>query len=364
MARFELTLGRPFFLSIQSELSEKKLGQRVLQELDRARKNFTLAEKLDFQLNVGSKPWSVNSSACFYCVGNTKCDQHGNCGRTIIPAYAVFYGNVEETIKSGRLCWSDRPLTKVKRKQNYSTIYVGISPYWSKGLKQWDSAWGTPSTYAPYPIPSFLYYGLANYTITVVIKRPQKIITQIIFSPPLGRTLSYKETVRMLRLVKRIISIVDLEIGTLIQTGVPSLALPLTLLGQLDLSAIYGLLQVVPSIILTSYDLDRGCPKNPRGYEEFSTTEILEFYKRLGPFFWNFRELLIDLIKATKREEFKTDIFSILLDLSFSIKNRDVHRFNNAILKIRSLSNKENFPRVRLLGHKEIFIIQKTIGIS
>jgi len=361
LARFELTLGRPTFLRIQSKLSEKELGQRVLHELERATRNFTLAERLRFRLNVGSRKWQVNPSACFYCRGTARCNQHGKCGYTVIPAYAVFYGNVKEAIKYGQIHWNVKPLTKVKGKPNHGAIYVGISPYWSKGLKQWDNAWATPSTYAPYPIPSFLYYSLASYTITVTIGKPQNVFTQILFSPPLGRMLSHEETVRTLMLVRRIISIVDLEADAIIRTGFPTLTLPLTLLGHLDLSAIHELLRVIPSIILTDYDLGRGCPKNPRGYEEFSTAEVLEFYKRLGPFFWNFRAMLIDLIRVARREEFRTRIFDILMDLSMAIKNGDIHRFNDALLKVQSLSKERGVHHVHYPNRKEVFTIQKAI---
>lgn len=361
LARFELTLGRPIFLRVQSKLPERELGQRVFHELEKATRSFMIAERLTFRLNVGNREWLVSRRACFYCTSKAECDRCGNCGRIVIPAYAVFCASVEKAIQCGRFCWDTRPLTKVKGKPDHDTIYVGISPYWSKGLKRWDRSWGSPSTYAPYPIPSLLYYGLAIHAIVITVGKPQNILTQIFLSPPLGRELPHEETIRALRLVKRVINMVDLEIGTIIRARLPTLTLPLALLGQLDIPAIHELLKVAPSIVLINYDLGPGYPKNPRGYEEFSTTEVLEFYKRLGHFFWNFKAMLMDLIGAARREEFWTEISNVLMNLSLSIKNQDLQHFNDALLKVQSLSKEKGFPHVRHLERKEVFATQMAI---
>jgi len=364
LARFELTLGRPIFLRVQSKLPERELGQHIFHELEKATRSFMMAERLAFRLNVGNIEWIVSHWPCFYCIGKAECDRRGNCGRIVVPTYAVFCASVEKAVKCGRFRWDARPLTKVKGKPDRDTIYVGVSPYWSKGLKRWNHSWGSPSTYASYPIPSLLYYGLATYAIIITVGKPQNVLAQIFFSPPLGRQLPHEETVRTLRLVKRIINMVDLEIGTIIRARLPILTLPLALVGQLDIPAVHELLRVAPSIILTNYDLGPGYPKNPRGYEEFSTTEVVEFYKRLGPFFWNFKAMLMDLIGAARREEFWAEISNVLMDLSLSIKNRDLHRFNDALLKVQSLSKEKGFPHVRHLERKEVFVTQMAIRAS
>lgn len=365
-AHLKLALGRPVFLEIRSKLSEKKLGERVRKELKNAMTSFTLAERLAFRLNVGNMPWQVDPNICFQCIGKgEKCNRRGNCGRIVIPAYAVFCGNVEMTIKYEQFCWDVEPLRKVRGDlKDYSTIYVGLSPYWSKGLRRWDAAWLQPSTYAPRPIPSLLYYGLAYYAITMSVKKPQNTFTQILFSPPLGMELSHSETVQVVKLIKRIINIAELETRAIIRAGLPILIFPLALVGQLDLPAIHELVRVAPSIILTSYDLDRGYPKNPRGYEELNTMEILEFYERLGRFFWSFRSMLRDLTKTvrrTKLEKFRTRIFDILMDLTMSIKNRDIYRFNDALLKVQSLNKEELSPKIHFLRHEEVLAVQSAI---
>lgn len=367
-ALFELNLGRQVFLRAKTRLPEEDLAREVLSELERMTRSYKVAERLSFLLNVG-KEWKVEPDACRYCGGKRKgCDQSGGCGKVAVPAYAVFYKAVKEASVRRQLRWNPNPLLKAKKKQGYDTIYIGVSPYWSKGLRQWDGGWEESSTSAPYPITSLLYYGLANYVINVAqLDKKPGVLTQILFAPPLGVELAHEKAVRATSLVKRAVNIIYLEVDDLMRRAEPPiLALPLILLGQLDLPAIRELLEISPplSIIIVGYDMERGYPLNPRGYEEFATAEVLEFYGSLGPLFWKFRRMLNKLIEmACKREQFKARILDILIDLSMAIKSRNLSRFNDAILKLQSL-NKEELPAELFIpcpDRKEIFAMQRSI---
>ena len=360
--KFEVTFGRETFLSIKSKMPGKKLGERMLLKLGDNSRRFSIADKLNFFVNIGNMSWSVKPFVCIYCMGKSGCNFHGYCGKTNIPAYAVFSGYIDKAMKHFSFPWNPKPLSKTVSKKErdlyYATLYVGVSPYWSKGLKVWDKGkWTSPSTYILHPILPLAYYGLANYAINTKVN---DMLTQLMFSPPIGRTLLHSEAIKLLALVRRIINIINLEMHEIFRLALPAIVLPLSLLCLLDIPAAYMLYQIVPSLLLINYDLGRGCPKNPRGYEEFSLADTLEFYKGLGEHFWGFRRMIGDLINAARREQYRSQIFSILIELALSIKNREPSYLNNALIKVQSL--RKEMKTIYALRDAEVLAAHKALS--
>jgi hypothetical protein len=357
--QFEVALGWESFLRIRSELSSKELGRGIFRELKRSSKSFSIADKLNFSVNVGGRKWSVEQSTCIYCAGKRACEYNGDCGFTIIPAYAVFSYYVDESVKFASFPWSLNPISKKPKERNlYGTLYVCISPYWSKGLRNWDRGrWEEPSTYVKHPILPLAFYGMVNYAVNVMMRKPN-VLFQLIFSPPLGRILSHVEAVELLSLIKRIIITTSLEMRRIFRLELPTMTLPLSLLSLLDIPAIYMLYEIMPSILFINYDIDRGAPKNPRGYEELSLAYILEFYKQLGRYFWSFRSLVNDLLNIAERKQYRSQVFNILTELALGIKNKESSYINDAIAGIWSLQKKEAKIQVHVPGAREIVAIQ------
>ena len=360
--RFKVTFGQEIFLSIKSKMPNKKLGESMLLKLGDNSKRFSIADKLNFFVNIGNVSWSVKPFVCIYCTGKRGCNFRGYCGEVSIPAYAVFSGYIDKAMEHFSFPWDPKPLSKTPSKKErdlYATLYVGVSPYWSKGLRVWDGGkWRPPSTYVVHPILPFAYYGLANYTINAKVEA-NNTLTQLMFSPPMGRILLHPEAIKLLALVRRIINIINLKMHEIFRLALPSIVLPLSLLSLLDIPAIYTLYQIVPSLLLINYDLGRGYPINPRGYEEFSLADTLEFYKGLGKHFWSFRRMVDDLINAARREQYRSQIFSILIEIALGIKNREPSYLNNALARIQSL--RKEIKRIYVLGDAETLAVHKAL---
>jgi len=359
--RFEVMLGRENFLSVESKMPSEELGERMILKLRDNSRRYSIADRLKFFVNIGNMSWHVEPFVCIYCTGKRGCNFQGNCGKTNIPTYAVFSGYINRALKYFFFPWSSRPISKTVSKNErdlyYATLYVGVSPYWSKGLKVWNEGrWRSPSTYVIHPILPFTYYGLANYAINA---RVENTLTQLIFSPPMGRTLSHLAAIRLLALVKRIINIINLEMHEIFQLALPVMVLPLSLLCLLDIPAICMLHQITPSILLINYDLGRGCPKNPRGYEEFSLADTLEFYRQLGEHFWGFKRMINDLIRIARRNQYKSQVFSILVELALSIKNREPSYLNNILVRIQSL--RKEVKAIYVLRDDEVLAAHKAL---
>jgi len=354
--RFEITLGREIFLKIRSEIPAEKLGERMLLTLRENSRSFTVADGLNFPLNVGSMRWFVRPSVCFYCLGKKGCNSRGECGKTNIPAYAVLNNWIDKAIECFSFPWKPKPITKTKSKKKrdlYSTAYVGITPYWSKGERIWDSGkWRDPPTKVVYPVLPFALYGMALY---VLKKKVGDVLVQLFFSPPFGKILVHKEAIKLLALIKRIVNIANLTMGELFRLETPLVSLPLLLPCLLDVSAIYMLYEIMPSMLFVNYDMKRGYPVNPRGYEEFSLADVIEFYKQIGEHFWSFRSMITDLLRiATRREQYRSLIFSILIELALSIKNREPSFLNNALIKVQSLRKEVKGVKVHTLKSDEV----------
>ncbi|MEM2914642.1 MAG: hypothetical protein QXH91_04495, partial [Candidatus Bathyarchaeia archaeon] len=207
-ATFEWTPGRDVILTLHSVYPD--IIKRMLIVLKECYKSITLADRLNFWINIGggkSKQWVVDPIACFYCggkEGKNPCDRNGNCGAVNIPAYSVLFKNLSEvdTIEWDKV----KVLTKNKResyKKGYKTLYIGLSPYWSKGIRQWDSQWdGSPSTYVPPQVQILILYGLAHYSIISLADT----LIELIFPPPFGRFIEHKKANRTLELIKRIVN--------------------------------------------------------------------------------------------------------------------------------------------------------------
>jgi len=334
---FEWNLGYPAIFTLDSSYPD--IEQKMLESLRRSWRSFTVANRLRFWLNIGNKSWLTNPQACLYCVGKeskkTKCDGKGSCGKVNVPAYPIFVSNLMD-IKN--LSWRKTQLLskgKSKEKSDWRTLYLGLSPYWSKGRRRWNSCWDESSTYVPTQIQVLALYGLANYAITHV---NENTFTEMIFSPPCSMRIGNEDAEWLRAVVKRIVNRFELTVRQLSLSELPVKVLPLVLLSQLDLPSLTVLTKGELSLLFVEYDLDREMPKNPRGYEEWNVTEISNFYLRLENHFWDFKCMIEDLTYSMKYDEFKACLKEILLDLSFAIGGRNIWRLSDALLKILNLS--------------------------
>ncbi len=321
-------------LRIQS--TNPNLQETMFTLLKQSSKGYTLANRLKFRLNIGGTRWSVDPSACIYCYGKRgkkACDWHGNCGNVVVPAYAVFYGNLAE-LKS--LDLQNGGTISKKKMPEYKTLYMGLSPYWSKGIRKWDTQWeGGPSTYISNQLQNLLLHGLAYYAATLSGK---KTFIQLIFSPSSGATLGREKAVLCLHLIRRINNSFNLGITKVRLNNLPMKTIPLVLLSQLDLASLEALFDFHLSLFFLAYDKDRGVPKNARGYEEWSLSDISRFYLDLGTEFWDFKSLIADLASNLWRDTYRSRIQGILLDISSAIAGKNVWLLNDAMLKVKLFS--------------------------
>jgi len=332
------SLGHDVILGLQSSRSD--LQERMILALKETSRSYTLANRLNFWLNVGGgkgKGWSADPLACVYCGGRKSkkytCDMKGNCGAVGIPAYSIFFRNLSE-LKTIDLN-DPRSLSK-NRQIGYKTLYVGLSPYWSKGIRTWDSQWdGSESTYLPTQLQVLLFYGLAHYAISTFAEA----FIQLIFSPPFGANLECKDAILVLELVKRMVNRFSLGVRRIQMNNLPIKTIPLALLSQLDLSSLAGLSREQLSLLFIAYDIDRAVPKNPRGYEEWSLAHAANFYSELGIHSWDFKCMITDLATNAWREQSRSRIQSALLDLSYAIYDRNIWLLNDALFKVHLLSH-------------------------
>jgi hypothetical protein len=327
--------------------------------LKKTSKSYTIADRLKFWLNVGGGKgggWSADPLACVYCSGKRSkkftCDMKGDCGAVGVPAYSIFFRNLGE-LKTIDL--NDARSLSKNRQVGYKTLYIGLSPYWSKGIRTWDSQWdGSESTYLPTQLQVLLLYGLAHYATSTFADT----FIQLIFSPPFGANLESKDATLLLELVKRMINRFSLGVRRIHMNNLPVKTIPLTLLSQLDLPSLEGLSREQLSLLFIAYDTDRAVPKNPRGYEEWSLAELASFYLQLGVHFWDFKCMISDLATNVWREELRSRIQSILLDLSHAIYDRNIWLLNDALFKVHELSHE---LRTHLLNQSAVLKAQRIL---
>jgi hypothetical protein len=331
----EWSLGHDIILTLSS--FQSRILDKMLDALRRSGKSVTTANRLSFWLNVGGgrgTHWKVDPIACTYCAGKRgkvhPCDMRGDCGRVSVPAYSIFYRNLGKVEK---ISWPDSYTLSKYKQETYQTLYVGLSPYWSKGVRRWDSRWDSSSTYLPAQIQILLLYGLSNYAITA----SGDMFTQLILLPPFGMHLGSSHVRQILELLKRIVSRFGLGLRGIRITELTARTIPLVLLSSIDLASLAGLSRERLSLLFIRYDLDRGVPKNARGYEEQYLEDIANFYLRLGSCLWDFKCMIGDLASQVWRKEFKGRIESVLINLSYAISRRDVWLLNDALLSTRRL---------------------------
>jgi len=348
---FEWSLGHDVILTLHS--SHQDIQNEMLETLRSGSRSVTLANRLNYWLNTGSS-WIVDPATCLYCAGKKgkkPCNMSGNCGFINIPAYPIFCRNLD---KVKMIDWTETQLLSKHKKHDYETLYVGLSPYWSKGIRTWDSKWDGYSTYLPTQLQVLLLYGLAYYAITI----SAETFIILLFLPPFGAYLEHADAQRILELIKRIVNRFSLEVRRIRISELPLKTVPLALLSQMDLPSIVGLSRERLSLLFVAYDLDRGVPKNPRGYEEWSLTEVADFYSNLGEHFWDFKSMIEDLASQIWRDEFRTRIQSILVDISYAISGRNVWLLNDALLKTKGLSDE---LRIHLPTRDAVLVAQQLL---
>ncbi|MBS7248627.1 MAG: hypothetical protein QXN15_11300 [Candidatus Jordarchaeales archaeon] len=357
--RFRVTLGQENFITVN--YSNSNLERDMLSKLKDKSKRFSIADRMNFFLNMGNTSWKVDKWVCTYCTGKNDCNRNGDCGKTNILAYAVLHGYIK-SMGSFSLPWSPKSITKAgSRGRRCATLSVGVSPYWSKGIRRWDMGeWREDSTTVEHSVLPFALYGLGNYTINVVTGN---MLIRLMFSPPVGRELSHLEAIKLLTLVRRVVNSIYIEMQRFFRLEFPSMVLPLSMLCFLDVPAIYMLHQFSPSILLISYDLYRNSPKNPRGYEELSLADALEFYRQIGESFWDFKKMIIDLVSLAEREEYRSRVFDILIKLALGIKNKEPSYFNDALLNIQSLRKEVNV-KFFVIGREEMLAAHRALRTS
>ena len=162
----------------------------------------------------------------------------------------------------------------------------------------------------------------------------------------------------MLTLIKRIINQIFLKIDDIFASDLPIITLPLIFPCLLDISAIYCLYENSPSILFINYDMARGSPKNPRGYEEICLADTLEFFIKLGSAFWSFKRFILDLIRISRKEKYRSIVKSILIEIVLGIKNKDATYINDAIISAQSLRDEISLyvPEAKrvMIAHKAI----------
>ncbi|MEM3149099.1 MAG: hypothetical protein QXQ21_09410, partial [Candidatus Jordarchaeales archaeon] len=107
----------------------------------------------------------------------------------------------------------------------------------------------------------------------------------------------------------------------------------------------------------------RNSPKNPRGYEELSLADALEFYRQIGESFWDFKKMIIDLVSLAEREEYRSRVFDILIKLALGIKNKEPSYFNDALLNIQSLRKEVNV-KFFVIGREEMLAAHRALRTS
>ncbi|MEM1659447.1 MAG: hypothetical protein QXK94_10485 [Candidatus Jordarchaeales archaeon] len=358
--RFRVTLGQENFITVN--YSNSNLERDMLSKLKDKSKRFSIADRMNFSLNMGNISWKVDGQVCTYCIGKNDCNRNGDCGKTNILAYAVLHGYIE-SMGSFSLPWSPKPITKAgSRGRKCATLSVGVSPYWSKGVRKWDRGeWRENSTTVEHPVLPFALYGLANYAINVVTENR---LIRLMFSPPVGRELSHLEAIKLLTLVRRVVNSIYIEMERFFRLEFPSMVFPFSMLCFLDVPAIYMLHQLSPSILLISYDYGLyNSPKNPRGYEELSLADALDFYRQLGESFWDFKKMIIDLVSLAGKEKYRSRVFDILIKLALGIKNKEPSYFNDALFDIQSLRKEVN-AKFFVIGREEMLAAHRALRTS
>jgi hypothetical protein len=322
-------LGRSPFLIIETRLD---IDEEIPKTLRIIRNSPILSDHLRFMLNIGNRPWKVSPTSCTYCIGKKNCGRgRGDCGHTVVPAYPIFYKNVER-IKT--VTWSENSLTK-ERSSQLEPLYVGLSPYWSKGIRQWGKEYGAASTYVPPQVQVLAMYGLAKYFVTAFANDE---MIQLFFMPPVGRIFDGGHVWRILALIHRFINTVGTTTEYFLR-NIPDEAKPLAVLAHSDLPSIRQIADVGLSLILVSYDLVRGSPKNARKYEEYALQEIAWFYTALGNWHWDFRALIEDLVRQARNDNFRNRINDALVRLTRAILGKNPQLANDALLDIKRLND-------------------------
>ncbi|MEM3484720.1 MAG: hypothetical protein QW282_01275 [Nitrososphaerales archaeon] len=324
-------LGRDPFMMIK--VSKADISARMRLEMKRQLESFEIVDSLSFALNVGSGLWRAPCGICRYCVGTKKCDKRGNCGKVNVPAYSVLATNIEKLNVFG---WSPEPLQK-KKGRDLGTLYVGLSPYWSKGNRCWDRPYQGDSTYVPIPIQSLAFYSLARYVVS--FRTDADKLVQLILGPPPGLFLNHPKVIHLLSIVRRFVNTFRVTLMRIPLTILPRNVIELVILAHADLPLILEIPRVNLGLHFLVYDLARGTPKNPRGLEDLGLLNIARFYAALGPYFWDFKAIITDLSDSLRFHDFRARILQLLVRFATGIVRRNPWDINDALLDLKRLAD-------------------------
>jgi len=87
-------------------------------------------------------------------------------------------------------------------------------------------------------------------------------------------------------------------------------------------------------------------------------SRYLEFFIKLGSAFWSFKRFILDLIRISRKEKYRSIVKSILIEIVLGIKNKDATYINDAIISAQSLRDEISLyvPEAKrvMIAHKAI----------
>jgi len=299
------TLGRAEILRLKTEITKQDFEVKLLGELMELSRDPAIQDILSFRVNTGRRD------------------------KKFVPAHEILANSVKKII-GGLKEESFKPLLKAKKK-DLETFYMSINPIYGKGLRKYDKAMdGLSEAGTPEIITAYLV-GLALHTIKWE-EREEKTTKRVhlLVTPPIGSEVN-ENYLKALRRLSILYSTEDAYAYFRSLENVPRSVLPVVVLAYFDFSLLSVMSNIPPHLMVFDVEEERGGGQASRLYKSFSTNAFFSFFMRLGADVHEVKEYIKSLVRARRRNEARSLIDSILIDLSGAIANGDAMRFNKAL---------------------------------
>ncbi len=248
------------------------------------------------------------------------------------PPYLILRLIVNELARSGSLNeWSPFAVSKGKT-SGAESLYIFLSPYWSKGKYVWDGRYESSSSSVPRQIAALALYGTSLLGLSWLAG----VAVSLLLIPP-TLPANHAAAVKQLSLARRFVRLTSFGeyqsyiLDRRILASLPGRVKYLPILTNLDIPALAELAKGGWKFLLVEFDTRQGMPQNPRNFREEDPGQLARFLIDLGEHFSEFREWIHFLMSAFRMEKHRREASEVLLEIRNAIVFGDPSRLSIAL---------------------------------
>jgi len=316
LCKATITLNQEIILKIKFGVTQNELQQRLGKVLSEMRELREIFSRLKFKVNVGKRRLTVKE----------------------------VFDRIVEGLDISKLV-NPQLLAPIKeRRKGVQTLYMSLMPLYGKGLRLWDEGQsGESARVNDLTLLSYLL-GLVFYGLQFTAEGAR---THVVFAPALDVAVDETYAYCIRRMANYLVTTWEMRKYVSNLRDVPTVALLLAVLSQLDLPSLTFLSDCGVNLWLFTHERD------PRGGERITNCELLSsgplipFLYRLHEHYYDFKRCINAQCALLDKKEVKQLLRSILVDIARSILDRSPDRM---ILALRALRDRELMKQLFLPG--------------